>query len=352
MRFGSIRAMQAGSFDVSAFSWTPPPALYARLRDVLVAAADRRGAPDWYDLPTRVRNRLGEPVRALVGYGSWYTDGLRKPTSFADVYAVVDDYRRVHRRRSHRWWNRLLPPNVYFVWSDGDGHRTLRGKYNVISMGDFERECGPRLRDVYNAGRMSKIVWLAWSADDRTREWVLAQILAASRTLTPMALAALPARFDLDDFTRELLAISYRGEARLEGWDRVRALQAAHAGLYRALHAALLEAYEAATGLVEASDGGYRKLDDPAWGEIGRATRRLLARSRRRGYLRWPRIVLTEPNLLDLAVNEAERKAAVAIRVTPRLRRHPLLFGLPEFLRVLRERRGRERIRSRDRGPD
>jgi len=30
--------------------------------------------------------------------------------------------------------------------------------------------------------------------------------------------------------------------------------------------------------------------------------------------------------------------------VTPRLRRHPLLFGLPEFLRVLRARRHRERI--------
>jgi hypothetical protein len=292
-------------------------------------------------------------VRALVGYGSWYTDGLRKPASFADVYVVVDDYRGIHPRRTHRWWNRLLPPNVYYVWGDGDGHRGLRGKYNVIDVDDLERECGPRLRDVYNAGRMSKIVWLAWAADATTREWVLTQLLAASRTLTPMALAALPARFTADAFTRELLAISYRGEARLEGWERVHALQAAHVDLYRTLHAVLLEAFGAATGLVETSGAGaFRKLDDPAWDEIARATRRLLARSRRRGYLRWPRIILTEPNLLDLAVNEAERKAGVVLRVTPRLRRHPLLFGLPEFLRVLRERRGRERIRRRDRPPD
>lgn len=335
---------------MSTFAWTPPPTFDARLREVVSLATDRRGQPDWYDLPVLVRKRVGDPARALIGYGSWYADGLRKSQSFADLYVLVDDYSSIHRRRSHRWWNRLLPPNVVFVWSDGDGRRALRGKYNVIDLRDFERECGPHMRDVYNAGRMSKMVWLAWVADESTREWVLSHLLLANRTLTPMALAALPGRFELDDFTRELLAISYRGEARLEGWERVRALQAAHLDLYRALHAVLLDAFGAATGLVETAGGSaYRKLDDPYWDAVHRDTRRLIARSRRRGYLRWPRIVLTEPNLLDLAVNEAERKAGVRVRVTPRLRRHPLLYGLPEFLRVLRERQSGEPIRHRDR---
>jgi hypothetical protein len=35
----------------------------------------------------------------------------------------------------------------------------------------------------------------------------------------------------------------------------------------------------------------------------------------------------------------------VHVKVTPRLRRHPLLYGLPEFLRVLRERNMHERIK-------
>ena len=59
---------------------------------------------------------------------------------------------------------------------------------------------------------------------------------------------------------------------------------------------------------------------------------------------------MTEPNLVDLAVSEAERKAGVQIRVTPELRHHPLLFGLPEFLRVLRERNTRQRMRKRPGG--
>jgi hypothetical protein len=151
-------------------------------------------------------------------------------------------------------------------------------------------------------------------------------------------------RVDVDAFSLELLALSYRGEARLEGWDRVRALHAVHAEHYRAVHRTLLEAFGEATGLLAADGDAFRRCDEDRWVQLRHTARRLLRRSRRRGYLRWPRIVLTEPNLLDLAVNEAERKAGVHIRVTPRLRRHPLLYGLREFVRVLRERQSRERI--------
>ena len=127
------------------------------------------------------------------------------------------------------------------------------------------------------------------------------------------------------------------------------ALRAEYRTHYDSVHATLLDAFGAATGLLE-RDGDpacLRKVGDPRWDGLAAATRAVLRRSRRRGYFRWPRIVLTEPNLLDLAVNEAERKAGVRVRVTPRLRRHPLLYGLPEFLRVLRERSARERIDRR-----
>jgi hypothetical protein len=327
------------------FAWEAAPAARARLRELVAASAG--GPPDtadWLDLPARIRQRFPSGVTAIIGYGSWYTAGLRKPSSFPDVYVVVDDYRGFHPSAFHAWWNRVLPPNVYFVWSDGDGRRALRGKYNVISAADLARECSPALRDVYNAGRLTKRVWIAWTRDEAARAGVIDALLGAHRTLAPAALALQPQRFTLAAFSRELLALSYRGEARLEGWERIRLLHDAHRAHYDTLHRALLEAFAEATGLVEAAASEYRKVADPRWDDLDRRTRRLLRRSRRRGYVRWPRIVLTEPNLLDLAVNEAERKAGVLVRVTPRLRRHPLLFGLPEFLRVLRERSARERI--------
>jgi hypothetical protein len=337
---------------MGVFVWNPSAPDAARLAELLRRATGRPGGPDWYDLPTTVRNRHPDGIRAIVGYGSWYVDGLRKPQSFPDVYLVVDDYDRFHQNGLHVWWNRTIPPNVYFVWSEGDGHRDVRGKYNVISATDLERECGPYLRDVYNAGRMTKRLWIAWVRDEGIRAWLIDRLVAAHCTLAPLALALLPERFTALDFSHELLGLSYRGEPRLEGWERVRALYDADPEHYGAVHHALLDAFAAATGMIEiAAPDEVRKRDGDTWRGLRYAAWRLLRRSRRRGFLRWPRIVMTEANLVDLAVSEAERKAGVRIRVTPELRRHPFLFGLPEFLRVLRERNTRERISKRPGAP-
>jgi hypothetical protein len=324
--------------------WEPSSAHSKRLQDLFADASVRPAGPDWHEIPNTVRDLDRACARAVIGYGSWYTYGLRKPTSFADTYLVVDDYAGFHRRSFHAWMNSALPPNVYFLWKDGEAHREIRGKYNVISAADLERECGVGMRDLYTAGRLAKLVWIAWTRDEPTFDWLVGRLVDACCSLTPVALALLPDRFGTDRFSLELLGVSFRGEARLEGWERVHALRAAHADRYREIHGLLLEAFAEATGLLEPTADGFRRRAGPEWAELAPAARRLLRRSRRRGYLRWPRIVLTEPNLVDLAASEAERKAGIEIRITPRLRRHPLLFGLPEFLRVLRARRSQERI--------
>jgi hypothetical protein len=334
-----------GSDSLGLCTWKPAHAHAHRLGELVGAIASRPAAPDWYELPERVRDVAPSAARAVLGYGSWYLDGLRKDASFADAFLVVDDYARFHTRPFHAWMNRALPPNVYFLWSNGDNHRELRGKYNVISAADLERECGFDLRDVYNAGRLSKPVWIAWVRDEATRTWLVERLVGALCALTPIALGLCPERFSVDLFSLELLGLSYRGEARLEGWERVRQLHAVYPDYYTELHRRLLEAFADATGRLEPAGTGFAKRGHAEWSRITRASHRLIRRSRRRGYLRWPRIILTEPNLADLAANEAERKAGVRIEVTPRLRRHPLLYGLPEFLRVLRERDTEDRIR-------
>jgi hypothetical protein len=335
-----------------SFTWSPPAEDILRLHTILKDATARPAEADWYDIPAMVRKLDPDGVRAIVGYGSWYTHGLRQPNSFPDLYLIVDGYEQYHRKAFHAWLNRALPPNVYFVWDEGDGHREVRGKYNVISAADLERECSPTLRDVYNAGRLTKLVWIAWVRDEPTRDWLTARLVDAHRTLTPMALGLLPEQFGVDEFSLELLGLSYRAEPRLEGWEHVRARHAAHAAYYRELHSVLLDAFCKSTDLLACGGTEFRKRASPRWSELARTARRLVRRSRRRGYLRWPRIILTEPNLVDLAVNEAERKAGVRIRITPKLRRHPFLYGLPEFLRVLRERNTQERIRGGPRSRD
>jgi hypothetical protein len=330
-----------------SFTWSPPAEDVLRLHTTLEGASVRPAEADWYDIPAIVHKLNPDGARAIVGYGSWYTHGLRKPNSFPDLYLIIDGYEQYYRNAFHAWMNRVLPPNVYFVWDDGDGHRDVRGKYNVISAADLERECSPALRDVYNAGRLTKLVWIAWVRDEAIRDWLITRLVDAQCTLAPVALALLPEQFGVDDFSLELLGLSYRAEPRLEGWEHVRARHAAHAGYYRELHGVLLAAFSNSTNLLASSGSGFRKLASPRWPDLARMARRLVRRSRRRGYLRWPRIILTEPNLVDLAVNEAERKAGVRVQITPKLRRHPFVYGLPEFLRVLRERNTQERIRSK-----
>lgn len=328
------------------FRWSLPPDDAVRLRELLTAAISQPGEADWYDIPDVIRKLDPDNTRAVVGYGSWYEPVLRKPQSFPDLYLIVESYGRYHEHGWHAWMNRTLPPNVYFLWRDRDERREVRGKYNVISSADLERECGPTLRDLYNAGRMTKLVWIAWARDQSARDWLVARLEDAHQTLVPLALAFLPERFACDDFSLELLGLSYRAEPRLEGWDKVRALHAAHTSYYRTLHGVLLEGFARSTSLLEANAGGFQKLVNPQWRELARRAALLVRRSRRRGYLRWPRIVLTEPDLVDLAANEAERKTGVHIRITPELRRHPFLYGVREYLRVLRERDTQERIRN------
>ena len=91
---------------MNALQWTPSAAHAAVLHDLLAAASVRDGAPaDWYTLPVHLRAQYPDATRAVVGYGSWYVEWLRKPSSFADVYLVVDDYARLYPHRSHAWWN-------------------------------------------------------------------------------------------------------------------------------------------------------------------------------------------------------------------------------------------------------
>ncbi|MEW6268029.1 MAG: endonuclease/exonuclease/phosphatase family protein [Thermodesulfobacteriota bacterium] len=325
--------------------WELPAAYRARAVELVAGAATRVPGDDWQHLPEALRARDEGRIRAVIGYGSWYTPNLRKPSSFPDIYVVVDDYARFHDSALRAWMNRRLPPNVHFVWeTTADGVR-LAGKYNVIDVPDLERECGPGPGDLYNAGRLSKLVWIAWAESDALRAWLVERLVDANQTVTAIVAGLLPERFSARTFSLELLAVSYRGEARLEGWERIRALRAAHAAFYDELHPLLLDGFAAATGLLVRERDHYRKLPHPAWDELAESARRMVRRSRSRGYLRWARIVLTEPHLADLAANEAERKAGVKIAVTDRLRRHPLLLGLPAFLRVLRERNTRERIR-------
>src|SRR5262249_48137585 len=156
------------------------------------------------------------------------------------------------------------------------------------------------VRDLHNIGRFSKRVGVVYARDPAAYALIVDGCLAAARTLRAHALALLPERFTLEEFSRGLLGLSYLGEQRVAETSKVEALYQAERAHYAQLHGALLNEI----GL-HAVDGLYAR--PPAVRADRQKTERLLARSRRRGVMRWPKYMLTVDNWLDVALDKVER---------------------------------------------
>jgi len=267
-----------------------------------------------------------DAVAAIVCYGSLLSSLTRTPTSYHDFYVIVDSLRGYHARWRDRVVGGVLPPLIYYRTFD-DG---LRCKYCVLTRMQLAREMGPPVRDLHNVGRFSKRVGVVWTRDDAAFEEVVAACLHAARTLVPHALALLGARFTLDQFIRMLLSLSYLGEERVAEEAKVDALFAAERDHYRRFYRALL----AESGLHPIAAETYERPAAPL--KERRATERLLARSRLRGQLRWPKYMVTVDNWLEVALDKVERHHGVRVELSERERRWPLIFGWPKFLALRR----------------
>ena len=58
--------------------------------------------------------RYGDAVQAILFYGSCFrkdddADGI------VDLYVLVDNYRHAYGRHSRAFFNKLLPPNVFYL---------------------------------------------------------------------------------------------------------------------------------------------------------------------------------------------------------------------------------------------
>jgi hypothetical protein len=84
------------------------------------------------------------------------------------------------------------------------------------------------------------------------------------------------------------------------------------------------------TGLYRQRGGGGRT-------QQRRRTQAFLARSRRRGVLRWPKYMFTVDNWLQYILDKLERHQGIKVELTPLQKRFPLLFGWPIYLRLRRQ---------------
>ena len=323
----------------------PPEALRAAVGARVRPAVPR---PDAAEVARAVVDAGGEAVRSLVFFGSRKTKARPDAYSAYDIFVVVSAYTpfyrslREHGRLRHRpamgaALNAWLPPNqVSLPVNLADGTRVL-AKCAVVSETALQRGTSPSRGDHFMAGRLFQPTEVLHSASPVAEEAVLSALVSAHVLTYDWVRPWLPARFDVADYCRTLLRVSYAGEIRPEPEGRAEALWRAQEDYLRPVYSVLLEALEARGDLVAPAAGMYG-LARPA-----RAWSRLRSRlyfqwSLVRATVRWAKYVVTFEDWLEFMLHKVRRHSGQTIELTERERRMPLIFLWPRVIDYLRHK--------------
>lgn len=323
--------------------------LGAALADPALRAGLGRGLEDpahpaAAELAAFVAECFGPGTRAVVHYGSHVTATGDRPGSARDFFVVVDGYEAAYATLAERTRTgidprraarlaRVLAPNVVAVSTPDD---RLHAKVAVLSAADFRRACSEGARDHFTRGRLFQQVLLAWARDEEARGDALRSLLSARAVTWAWGRPYLPAAFGAPAYCRALLETSFAAEIRPEKADRASELLAAQGPVLYPAYAALLH-WLAERGELAREGDLFRDPAPPGPAERA-ASRAWFARSKARATLRWGKYVALYDDWLDYIVKKVERRSGMAVELSPRERRWPLIFLWPRAIRFLRER--------------
>ena len=322
------------------------PLADSTVRERLAAGLDATPSPSAARLTAFLAQAFGPSTVALVHYGSHAHRSDARPESAHDFFVIVDAYRAAYRSLratvGTRYrpglaalLNRVLAPNVLSVSDDG-GTPPLRAKVAVFSLGDFCRACSDRAADHFVRGRVVQAVQLVWARDARSERMVRDAVVEARAGSFAWGRATLPPHFGPEVYCRSLLTTSFAAEIRPESQDRIGVLLDAQRSTIFPAYAALLE-WLARAGFLVRDGGGFADARPPrAWHRLRWAA--YFRWSKLRATLRWIKYVALYDDWLDYVVHKVARRSGVAIELTPRERRWPLIFLWPKAIRFLRSR--------------
>ena len=322
------------------------PLADATVRERLAAGLDATPSPFAARLATFLAQAFGPATVALVHYGSHAHRSDARPESAHDFFVIVDDYRSAYRslRASvgtryrpgmAALLNHVLAPNVLSL-SDGGVTPPLRAKVGVLSLGAFRRACSASAADHFVRGRVVQTMQLIWARDAQSERMVRDAVVEARAGSFAWGRASLPPHFDPEIYCRSLLTTSFAAEIRPESQDRIGVLLDAQRSTIVPAYAALLEWLAHAGFLVRDGDGFSDPRPPGAWGRLRWAT--YFRWSKLRATLRWIKYVALYDDWLDYVVHKVARRSGVAIELSPRERRWPLIFLWPKAIRFLRSR--------------
>ena len=299
-----------------------------------------------------VAEQGGAAVRAVIFFGSRKTQARPDAWSAWDLFVLVsgygDFYRSLRRAGALRrppglaaGLNAVMPPNSLALRApDPAGGPELLAKCAVVSLADFRRDTSEKHRDHFLMGRLFQPAEIVYAAGPADAEEALSGLARAALLTYHWVRPWLPERFDLEEYTRTLLRVSFSAEIRPEPAGRADALWQVQKEAQRPVYARLLEALRAEGELAEPTPGVYALVRPVTRAE--RLRRAAYFRvSLLRATARWAKYVVTFEGWLEFILRKARRHTGDDIVLTARERRLPLVFLWPRVWRYLRDKDAR-----------
>ncbi|MBE0454888.1 hypothetical protein [Roseovarius autotrophicus] len=269
--------------------------------------------------------RFGAGLQAVILYGSCLRGGDLLD-GLVDFYVLVDPTPRAEPRLALRLAGRALPPNVYYLEAPL-GPDTVRCKYAVLSLNQFERGTGPGWFQSYLWGRFAQPVKVIWADSAETQDRLHAAFLRAGETLLRRALPALPQEGTVEALWQGALALSYATELRAERQGRAAELAGHGREFFVAMTRALLPRLGDRLTLHESDGPLCYSADIPA---AARRTAPLLWGLRRvqgktLSVARLIKGLFTFEGGLDYLAWKLSRHSGQVVEIPDKVRRRPLI---------------------------
>jgi len=285
------------------------------------------------------KNLFGDNLLLVIFYGSCVSKLTRKETSYPDFYVVVKNYRDALRKFKNKrllyfLLCKILPPTVFFLKIERNG-KSYHCKFNLISKNHLALYTSSKAPDMYIFGRLGKRIALPYFSSEKEVDDLILFHHNSLRMNAEMALHFLPLRFELDEFIKKALSMSYLGDYRIERDTKIEELFEAEKHFYRRVYSLILDEIGTEKGIVKNSGEFYERISSLESEKI--RIEKFLKKSKRRSVYRWPKGILTVGNYVDYLLSKVERAKGIKIELTPLERKYPLIFGWKHFFKIKRE---------------
>jgi len=312
-------------------------AIPSTLKSVVSQPSNPKAPPAIQALGNHLCQQYDTSIQGILFYGSC----LRTKTDqdgLVDLYVLVNNNRATATNLVLAALNKLIPPNVYYLeipFEDG----TVRAKYAVLTLSDFQKGTSSAWFHSYLWGRFAQPTSILYSASEQNTQQIQEALAQAVRTFVQRVRPQVPDTFNAREFWEIGLSLSYQAELRAESSERVIQLIEDNSDYFEHTTEAALS--ELSQDITIDETGHPRKYHHKMSSEARWANwwawqlRQLLGKGL--SILRLMKGVFTFHGGLDYIVWKIERHSGVTVEITPTQRKHPILTGVVVFWRLYRQ---------------